>query len=490
LRRILLAFLATSTVAIAVLAFAEEKIADPDLWGLMAMGRETLAAGWPPLRDPFTYVPTKIPLVYHEWLSGVVFYLVLTWLGSPALKVLAITLGLATVGLAAATARRIGASWLSILIVLIIALPSMRHGYSPIRAQAFTFFFFALFTFLLEQGEHGRIWPLLLIPGATALWANLHGGFVTGIGVALLYAASYAPRRQVPRLLLGICLAATFATLANPYGVHYWQYLHEALLMPRPLVTEWLPVPFDFTSRWAFKALLALAVLSVVVAGRRHWPGIIVMAVTATFAILHRRHVPLFAIAAVAFLPHHMSALLDRLVASLRDRVAARPGFVRGLGAVMLGWLTLAATSHLVRLDPWHLQVPAWFYPVGAVEFVRLNGLHGNLATPFNWGEYVLWKLYPQVKVSFDGRYETVYRLSTTTDNLNFMASHGDWRRLLREYPTDMVLVDRRSPAVNAMANEPDWMAVYADPISALFLRRGTSGAPWRWPLPSNGTIP
>ncbi len=490
MRRILLVLLGTSTVAIAVLAFAEEKIADPDLWGLMAMGRATLAGGWPPLSDPFTYVPTKIPLVYHEWLSGVVFYLLLTWLGSPALKVLTITLGLATVGLAAATARRLGGSWLSILLVLIMGLPSMRPGYSPIRAQVITFFFFALFILLLEESEHGRRWPLLLIPGAAALWANLHGGFVAGIGVAALYAGSYAPRRQMPRLLLGICLAATLATLANPYGVRYWQYLHEALLMPRPLVTEWTPVPLDLTSRWAFKAVLILAVLSVAIARRRHWPGVIVMAATAILAILHRRHVPLFAIAAIAFLPSHLSSLLDRLVASLWDRVAARRGFVSGLGAVMLSWLTLATIFHLVRLDAWHLQVPPWFYPVGAVEFVRLNDLHGNLATPFNWGEYVLWKLYPQVKVSFDGRYETVYPLPVTTDNLNFMYTLGDWRRLLREYPTDMVLVDRRSTAVSAMANEPDWIAVYADPISAVFLRRGTSGGPWHWPRPSGGTIP
>lgn len=249
-------------------------------------------------------------------------------------------------------------------------------------------------------------------------------------------------------------------------------------------------MPLELTSRWAFKALLVLGVLSVAAARRRHWPGIIIMAVTATFALLHRRHVPFFAVAAIAFLPYHMSSLLDRLVASLPNRVAARPGFVRALGVVMLGWLTLASVLHLVRLDPWHLQVPPWFYPVGAIEFVRLNELHGNLATPFNWGEYALWKLYPQVKVSFDGRYETVYTPSTTTDNLNFMASQGDWRRLLREYPTDMVLVDRRSAAVQAMANEPGWMAVYADPISALFLRRGASGRPWRWPPLSDGTIP
>lgn len=346
-----------------------------------------------------------------------------------------------------------------------------------------------MFIFLLEHGEDGRR-RLLLIPVLTALWANLHGGFVAGIGIVLLYAASYAARRRMPGLLLGICVAATLATLVNPYGIHYWRYLYDGLLMPRPFVPEWTSLPLDLTSRWAFKALLILACLSVAVARRRHWPGLIVMAVTAALAIFHRRHVPFFAIAAIAFLPAYLSSLLDRLVASLRERVAARPVIVSGLAGLMLGWLTLAAVFQLGRFTPWSLQVPAGFYPVGAVEFVRLNDLRGNLATPFNWGEYVLWKLHPRVKISFDGRYETVYPIPVTTDNFNFMYTQGDWRRLLREYPTEMVLVDRRSSALEAMAQEPDWVAVYADPISALFLRRGTGGVRWLWPQPSHGTIP
>jgi len=491
LRRTPLPVLGTLAVgAIAVLTFAERDVVDPDLWGLMAMGRETLAQGWPPLRDPFSYVPTKTPLVYHEWLSGVLFYLLLMGLGSPALKLLVITLGLATVGLAAATARRGGASYLSILVVLMIGLQSIQHGYSPIRAQAFTYLFFALFIFLLEHAEQGCRWPLLLIPAVSALWANLHGGFLAGIGVALLYVASYPARRQPPWLLLGICAVAILATLITPYGVHYWWYLRDALLMPRPLVTEWASVPLDLSSLWAFKGLLVLSVLSVAVVPRRHWPGIIVMTVTALLAVRQRRHVPFFSIAAIAFLPPYLSSLFDRVVASVRSRPGTRPILVVILASVMLGSLTLAAGFQLARFTSWRLQVPAEFYPVGTVEFLRVNGLRGNLATPFNWGEYVLWKLSPQIKISFDGRYETVYPPQVETDNLNFINATGDWRRLLREYPTDMVLADRRSAAAQAMANETGWIAVYADRVSALFLPREHSKGPWHLPPPSDGTIP
>ena len=198
---------------------------------------------------------------HSEWLSGVVFYLLLTYLGGPALKVFMIALGLLTVGLAAVAGRRLGGSYLSILVVVVTIVVSMQVGYqSVIRAEAFTFLFFALFIFLLEEAGRGRPRGLLLIPPVTAVWANLHGGFVAGIGLVLLYLAGHLVSRQKPWRLIGTGAAATLATLLNPYGVAYWWYLHEALLMPRPFIGEWRAVPLDFVSALAFKALLLLAV--------------------------------------------------------------------------------------------------------------------------------------------------------------------------------------------------------------------------------------
>jgi hypothetical protein len=62
---------------------------------------------------------------------------------------------------------------------------------------------------------------------------------------------------------------------------------------------------------------------------------------------------------------------------------------------------------------------------VEVVDFLRVNGVRGNLATPFDWGQYVLWKLHPAVKVSFDGRYETVYPEEVARDNFNFIRGEG-----------------------------------------------------------------
>lgn len=480
----------TAIAAVAVLIFAEPAVVDLDLWGSMAMGRETTLHGWPPTRDSFAYVPTQNPVVYHEWLSGVLFYLLLDGVGSWALKALMIALGLGALGFAALAAHRLGAAPLSLFVLLLVALVSMQRGYSPIRAQAFTFFFFACFIYLLEAATRGDRRPLLIIPPLTVVWANLHGGFVAGIGLLFLYLVSEVLQGRKPWRLLAAAGGAVMGTLLNPYGLDYWAYLREALLMPRPQIPEWAPLPWDLTSAWPFKATLLLSGLTVTIAPKRYWPGILVLGVTAVLGVRHVRHIPFFAIATVAFLPFHLSPVLTRLGASFRPRVAVRPVLMTVLASLLLFWLVLASLLQLTHFTAWELKVPADYYPVGAVEFLRLNGLSGNLATPYNWGEYVLWKLAPRVKVSFDGRYETVYPHPVSTDNFNFMYGTGDWRRLLRVYPTEMVLVDKRYPMALQMGEEPGWVRVYEDKISALYLPADRSQGPWRHPPTSQGTIP
>ena len=46
-----------------------------------------------------------------------------------------------------------------------------------------------------------------------------------------------------------------------------------------------------------------------------------------------------------------------------------------------------------------------------AAEALKASGAHGRLITWFNWGEYALWHLWPNLKVSTDGRRETVYSM-------------------------------------------------------------------------------
>ena len=152
----------------------------------------------------------------------------------------------------------------------------MSVGYSAVRAQVFTYFFFALFLYLLESarlsGNWRRLW--LLVP-IQIVWCNLHGGFLAGLGLIFLYALGEALSRRPFRPYLGWFLLAGLATLINPYGLQYWSYLVLAVTMPRPEITEWVSIvagyQHDILEGREFFYFLSLIAVAVFLALLARW---------------------------------------------------------------------------------------------------------------------------------------------------------------------------------------------------------------------------
>src|SRR4030042_4413702 len=83
-------------------------IADPDLWGYMAFGKLFWESDAFPYRDVFAYLPTYDQWVYHEWLTGVLFFPLYQKFGAAGLQLLKYFMGLATMVLIFMTALRRG----------------------------------------------------------------------------------------------------------------------------------------------------------------------------------------------------------------------------------------------------------------------------------------------------------------------------------------------------------------------------------------------
>ncbi len=462
--------------------------ADPDLWGYLAFGRLFWGQWQFPYADVFAYVPTLNPWIYHEWLTGVVFYPLYRTLGAPALQVLKLTSGLATAGLIYLTARRRGADLLPTLLILWVSMVGMSVGYSPVRAQVFTYFFFAAYLYLLEtarlSGQQGRLW--LLVPIQVA-WCNLHGGFLAGLGLIFLNAAGEALARRPFRNYLGWFFLAGLATLVNPYGLQYWKYLAQAVTMPRPEITEWVSLFKGYQqglvagNEMAYcLALISVTVLLALWARWREITPALVLLFTVTLAISHRRHEVFLALAFGAFTP----PLLSRYFREL----GARPGFMTRIGQLGPKLPTLAVllliclfAYRVAGNNPFKLELrpepgPALktglYYPLGAIDYLEKYHLSGKLLVHFNWGEYCLWRLYPRCLVAIDGRYETVYPEDVCLEYFEFIKGGESWRQFVEHYPPDLILVYNPSKVFGRLSGDREWRQVYADPGCALFRRR------------------
>jgi hypothetical protein len=475
-------------MVIAALFYLGHTKADPDLWGYLAFGRLFWTQGRFPYFDVFAYVPTLKPWVYHEWLTGVLFYPIYQTLGDTGLQILKYALGLATVGVTYYTARRRGADPLPTALILFIALGGLSMGYSPVRAQVFTYLFFAIFLYLLESARlsGNRRWLWVLVP-IQIVWCNLHGGFLAGLGLILLYAVGEALSRRPFRAYLGWFLLAGLATLVNPYGLKYWIYLVRAVTMPRPEITEWLSLYGGYkqgilasTDFFYFLILIVVAVLLVMWNRWREITPALVTLLTLYLGVRHSRHLVFFALTFGAFMP----VLLTAFFREFKTRPEIIP-WIQRLGgkipALVVILLIFIYAYRLVSRNPLNLKFPSEpnpaakfeiYYPVGAINYLQQRRLSGKLLVYFNWGEYCLWKLYPQCHVAIDGRYETVYPQSLNQEYFDFLNARKNWRNFLEHYPPDMILIELRSKLYSLLSRNPEWRQVYADPGCALFQRQ------------------
>jgi len=459
--------------------------ADPDLWGYLAFGRLFWEGHRFPYKDVFSYVPTLDPWVYHEWLTGVLFYPIYTTLGGQGLQALKYLLGLATAVLLYLTARRRGAHPVAAGLVLVLLQAFLVIGYSPVRAQVFTYFFFALTLYLLERARHTGQWTLLLaLVPVQILWCNLHGGFLSGLGLVALYAAGEALSRRPFVPYLAILALSGLATLMNPYGVDYWTYLAKAVSMPRPDITEWRSFLEAFTTGVLSPVeilYLGTAVLFAVFLGAwsrwRERTALVVLCFTLYLAFSHIRHQVFFLMLLAAYLPALFTGYCKEVVSRPRWMALYRRCSA-GVWAPLVVSLAALNGYQFVSREPFSLKIPgkppadvanAFYYPVGAIDHIETHGLSGRLLTTFGWGEYALWRLYPGCKVAFDGRYETVYPEEVSRLYFRFLRGTPRSMDFLERYPPDLVLVEARSGLVGFFESDPQWEQVYADEGSVLF---------------------
>ncbi len=478
-----------STAAIAILLIAmvlyrlTTTVADTDLWGYLAFGRLFWETGRFPYQDIFSYVPTLDPWIYHEWLTGVIFYQIYHYFGPPGLQLLKYCLAMLTVFLVYKVARGRGADPLAAALGVFLIHSLLRMGYSPVRAQVFTYAFFALYLYVLETARRTASWRgLYLLPGTQVLWCNLHAGFVSGLGLIALYGLGEALSRRpfLPYVLA--LIAATLATLINPYGLAYWHYTFQAIFMPRPEIQEWDSVFQAWQTAHAILPLFTFFLLNILallwLIRWREIPGGLVLGVALYLGWRHLRHQIFFLLLAGAYLPILLSAYLQ----DLRSRGRLMAGLQR-LGwqiPTVLGFLITAGYFyHIVHQAPLSLTTPALpgaetqtYYPLGAIDYVKKRGLSGDLLIHFDWGEYAIWTLYPHCRVALDGRFETVYPRRVAQEYFDFFFGRANWRNFLEKYPPRMILLDSRLKVAELVQADSQWRQAYADTGCVLFLRR------------------
>jgi hypothetical protein len=127
-------------------------------------------------------------------------------------------------------------------------------------------------------------------------------------------------------------------------------------------------------------------------------------------------------------------------------------------------------------------------FPARAVYALVERRAGGNAVVPFNWGQFIIWHLGPEVQVSGDGRRETAYSREVHQANLDFANGVADWDRILDLAPADMVIQVTGTPGAMLLAEKDGWEVIYQDRVATVLAQDGSrtqlAGDPL---IPDNG---
>ncbi|MGA7226780.1 MAG: hypothetical protein WBZ40_02355 [Acidimicrobiia bacterium] len=453
-------------------------VADPDLWGHVRFGIDKIDAGAYLGVDAYSYLTAGSTWFNHEWLAEVIMgavYLVFGGAGLVWLK--AFLAGLLVVILHGWLLEERVEPLRSIFVMALMVI-LLTPTLGTLRPQVFTTLLMTalLLAIVRYQRQPGNrvIW---LMPVLFVVWVNLHGGALSGVAVLWVWALTYAvferdhPTRFHPILW---SLASTLALLANPNGAKHVLFLLKTTTVSRPEIVEWQPI--DLTSFvGAVYAVVAVLVLLMLIRRRSDavWPICLPLVGLALAPLLASRHLQLFVPAVVILGTPYLLPLLNLGTRNELEPVgwssrSAIPAALIVLAGGVFSIARVAGAAGCLSIDATQFE-----FPVRGVAALAATSVTGNAVVPFNWGEYVIWHLGPEVQVSGDGRRETVYSDVAYQANLDFADGVGDWDRILGMAPTDLVIQRTGTPGDVLMDGKSDWALVYRDPVTSIFQPAG-----------------
>ena len=446
-------------------------VADPDLWGHVQFGIDKIEAGAYLRHDIYSYLTRGTTWFNHEWLAEVVMGGVYLWLGPAGLVVTKAIVAASVVILLAWVLMREGIDPVRATFLMALGVVLLTPTFGTFRPQVFTTLLMTVTLLIIasfHRGHHHLIWAL---PPLFALWVNLHGGVISGIVVVWVWAAAYAlfdrrGRRWVPVLVAALC---SLAMLLNPNGLQHVRFLVETTTVSRPEIVEWEAV--DLLGPLGIIYLVVVGFLGfALVRSRRELEFALVIPLIglSVAPLVAGRHLQLFVPAAFILGAPYLAKTLqrgraDQAVQSTAGR-ALSVLLIVGLVAGSFAVGRVAVASRCLAID-----AKQFLFPARAVAAVKDATVEGNAVVPFNWGEYVIWHLGPELKVSGDGRRETIYPEEAHRANIDFANGSDDWDRILEMAPTDWVIQRTGTAGAQLMVDRVGWALEYQDRVATVF---------------------
>ncbi len=372
-------------------------------------------------------------------------------------------------------------------LAVVAALPLLFFRFDELRPQVFSFIGTLLVLqwteYIIANGKQGRLlkWnSLVALPVIMLLWANLHRGFIIGVGILLVYLFSewVARKRGINALpddafrrFAIVVFVSIGIAFFNPAGVTaMWASFTEVSGPFSKVIDEFLGTIryFEFIGMKQFGYLVvAVAVI----------PFLALLFKWRKLSVAHFILVVSFLIAGI--LSFRFSLMMVTVVLSIASIYFA-DGLNRGLSigkglTIILLWCLstgFLANSAFSRTALAAALLEKGVIPSAAVDYLAQSNISGNIYNFFEYGGYTSWRLYPR-KIFIDQR-----NLSWDIYEEYSMAWRGNYAEVFQKYnvgtvfyPVNDRATGRPSRLVAGLLNDNHWAVGYYDRQNIIFIR-------------------
>jgi hypothetical protein len=252
--------LAATVVTIVGLVAVLGRVGSDAQW-LAALGHLIVARHRIPAGVPFAAAPTA------HWpnslvLAELIFNGLERALGDRGLMVAQLLAVAGALVILARDARAGGAQPVGVSAALLLATLGALPALSIARVQMFSLILFPVLVALLRAQTRAPSRGIWLVVPLLALWSNLHGGALLGVGVVLAYLVLERGRRE-PWLALGVGLASALALSLTPALGRTADYYDGLVTNAAAQRGQGMWGPFSLRSPFDLLLLLAAVLLGI-----------------------------------------------------------------------------------------------------------------------------------------------------------------------------------------------------------------------------------
>ncbi len=452
---------------------------DYDFFARLIVGKSFFQTGELFKYDFYSYGTTH-NFIDHEWGSSLIFYLIQHNFSDIGLYIFKSAIIFLTLFIVTKIIRLDKSDAKFHFLFFFFAIQSICYTFfSTIRCQSFSFLFFVAYLYILKHSlKYKNYRVLFCLPLLNIIWQNLHGGFVLGLALIVIFIiGEYLNNNKKFSKVLSISFLITLLGMfVNPYGLKYITFIFEAYKLNRIHIIEWQSAFFNhlFIFQYIkfkifFAVCLILFIFSIVKSLKLYGIKSFYQKIDKTkylliifctiISLLAQRCHPFLALSIIALCYNNFYQIFNKKLSIGVDNLKE---------IILLIIITISSLSHIYNYK-FINTLNERFYPVRCIEFIKINKIKGNVFCNFHIGSYGAYKLYPDNLIFMDGRYEETYDVNLINEMGDFFLNKYNGS-FLKKYKSDILIIENFYPVKKALDNDKNWFLAYSDENFSLYL--------------------